>query len=207
MIGIYKITNPNGKVYIGQAVDIDKRKNQYSKLQCTSQKKLYSSLTKYGFSNHLFEVIEECLFVELNTRERYWQDFYEVLDSQKGMNLKLTETDTLRQIHSEETRAKLSAKNVGKKHTEDAIRKMSEAKKGKESKKKGISTGPRSEEIRLKISQGLVGIERSPRTEEHMQNLSKALKGRKHSEESIKKSIESRTGKKRGPYKKREIKK
>ena len=27
--GIYKITNPNGKVYIGQSIDIDKRWNKY----------------------------------------------------------------------------------------------------------------------------------------------------------------------------------
>ena len=26
MVGIYKITNPKGKIYIGQSVDLDKRK-------------------------------------------------------------------------------------------------------------------------------------------------------------------------------------
>jgi excinuclease UvrABC nuclease subunit len=29
MVGIYKITNPNGKVYIGQAINIDKRIQKY----------------------------------------------------------------------------------------------------------------------------------------------------------------------------------
>lgn len=90
MIGIYKITNPKGKVYIGQAVDITRRENVYKRLNCKGQIKLYNSLLKYGFSEHIFEVVEECNVEELNERERHWQDFYNVLE--EGLNLKLTET-------------------------------------------------------------------------------------------------------------------
>ena len=46
MIGIYKITNPTNKIYIGQSIDIKKRFNQYKNLQCKGQKALYSSLLK-----------------------------------------------------------------------------------------------------------------------------------------------------------------
>lgn len=205
MIGIYKITNPNGKVYIGQSINIEKRKRQYAQLQsCKNQKKLYASLVKHGFSTHSFEVIEECSVQELNTRERFWQDLYEVLDPKKGMNLKLTDTAQLKQVHSEETREKLSKANMGKTYTADTLQKMSEAKKGIKSPKKGIRTVPRSEEVKLKISKTLTGIERNPRTEAHTYNLSAALKGKKRSEATKQKMIESRTGKKRGPYKKRE---
>jgi len=31
MIGIYKITSPSGKVYIGQSKDLNKRKKDYQK--------------------------------------------------------------------------------------------------------------------------------------------------------------------------------
>ena len=34
MIGIYKITNPSGKIYIGQSINIENRKKIYSKSIC-----------------------------------------------------------------------------------------------------------------------------------------------------------------------------
>jgi len=39
LAGVYKITNPNGRVYIGSSVNIHKRFNEYKKLRCVSQKK------------------------------------------------------------------------------------------------------------------------------------------------------------------------
>jgi len=102
MVGIYKITNPKGRVYIGQAVCIEKRKKSYEKLKCKGQPRLYASLVKYGFSKHTFEVIEECKVEELNEKERYWQDFYDVL-SKEGLNCKLTKTTDRSGKHSQET--------------------------------------------------------------------------------------------------------
>ena len=91
MIGIYKITSPSGKIYIGQAVDIERRKKEYIGLHCKNQTKLYNSLVKYGFSEHIFEVVEECNIEELNVRERHWQDCCKVLE--EGLNLRLTGTE------------------------------------------------------------------------------------------------------------------
>lgn len=102
MVGIYKITNPKGRVYIGQAVCIEKRKKSYEKLKCKGQPRLYASLVKYGFSAHIFEVVEKCGTEELNTRERYWQDFYDVL-YKDGLNCKLTKTSDKSGKHSQET--------------------------------------------------------------------------------------------------------
>lgn len=92
MIGIYKITSPTGKVYIGQSVDVQKRFKVYERLHCKNQTKLHNSLVKYGFSKHIFEVVEECTIEQLNERERYWQDFYNVL-SENGLNCRLTEAE------------------------------------------------------------------------------------------------------------------
>ena len=92
MIGIYKITSPTGKVYIGQSTDIGKRLGAYKRLECKSQTRLYNSIVKYDFYHHIFEVIEECAIEQLNIRERYWQDVYDVL-SKKGLNCRLTGTD------------------------------------------------------------------------------------------------------------------
>jgi hypothetical protein len=108
MIGIYKITSPSGKVYIGQAVDIERRKKEYTGLHCKNQTKLHNSLVKYGFSEHIFEVLEECNIEELNIRERHWQDYYEVLET--GLNLRLTGTGNISGRQAKDTIEKRAAK-------------------------------------------------------------------------------------------------
>jgi group I intron endonuclease len=108
MIGIYKITSPSRKVYIGQSVDIDKRRNQYARMHnCKHQVKLLRSLTKYGFSEHLFEGIEECTIEQLNVRERHWQDFYDVI-GERGLNCKLTNTEDKSGLYSQEAKDSIS---------------------------------------------------------------------------------------------------
>jgi group I intron endonuclease len=81
MKGIYKITNPNNKIYIGQSTNIDERIKRYKKLQCKKQRILYNSLNKYGWDNHIFEIIEivdnDDLLIE---RETYWKNYYKVLE-------------------------------------------------------------------------------------------------------------------------------
>lgn len=55
MIGIYKITNPKGKVYIGQSIDINERFKTYSYLKCKNQTKLYNSAKEaYIYSNYSY---------------------------------------------------------------------------------------------------------------------------------------------------------
>jgi group I intron endonuclease len=74
MIGIYKIISPSNKIYIGQSTNIKKRKKQYIQLSKTSiGPKLYNSLLKYGFENHKFEIVEECILEQLNEREIFWK--------------------------------------------------------------------------------------------------------------------------------------
>jgi group I intron endonuclease len=118
MIGIYKIINPKGRIYIGQSVNIERRKGNYSKLQdCKNQIKLYRSLKKYGFSSHIFEVLEECTIDELNKKERYWQDFYNVLE--EGLNCKLTKTEDKSGLMSKELRDRLSKSHLQRNSTEE----------------------------------------------------------------------------------------
>lgn len=74
--GIYRITNPKGKIYIGQSINIKRRFNSYKKLRCKSQPKIYNSLKKYGSENHIFEIIEECNVNMLCDREIYWKLYH-----------------------------------------------------------------------------------------------------------------------------------
>jgi group I intron endonuclease len=87
MIGIYKITNPKGKIYIGQSININRRWNEYKTLQCSQSKKIYNSLIKYGYENHIFEVLEECFIENINDREEYYILLYN--SHIDGLNIKI----------------------------------------------------------------------------------------------------------------------
>ena len=110
MTGIYKITSPSNKIYIGQSVDINKRLNSYKYLDCKSQPKLYNSLKKYGFENHKFEIITSCYEEQLNEFERDFQEVYNVI-GENGLNCKLTETKDKSGKLSQETKDKIGNSN------------------------------------------------------------------------------------------------
>lgn len=127
-IGIYKITSPTNRIYIGQSTNIEKRFKDYNLLRnCKTQTKLYRSLIKYNPNNHIFEIIEECLESELNERERYWQEYYNCVD--EGLNCRFTKTDDKSGKVSKETLIKMSKNHtrpwLGKKHSEITKTKMS----------------------------------------------------------------------------------
>lgn len=110
MIGIYKITSPSSKVYIGQSIDITARWNTHRKsIKNKKKTKLINSFLKYGVDNHIFEIVEICEQKDLNERERYWQDYYNVIE--EGLNLKLTQTDDKSGSLSDETKQKISISN------------------------------------------------------------------------------------------------
>lgn len=110
MIGIYKIINPKGKVYIGQSNNIEHRWEMYGRLACKKQAKLYNSLVKYGWENHKKEIIEECNSDQLNKREIYWGEKFNVLNK-NGLNLKLGNG---RGVCSEETKQKMKISATGR---------------------------------------------------------------------------------------------
>jgi group I intron endonuclease len=125
IIGIYKITSPSGKIYIGQSINIDGRKKQYYSLDCKKQPKLYNSFKKYGPENHIFEIIEECSIELLNEQEVFYKQqiidklgwdvalFCEINDNspRKGKSL------------SKETKSKISKANIGKIYSEESRQK------------------------------------------------------------------------------------
>lgn len=54
---IYRLTSPSGKVYIGQTKNLSERLSSYRNYKCKAQKKLYTSLVKYGFDQHDLYII------------------------------------------------------------------------------------------------------------------------------------------------------
>lgn len=129
MVGIYKITSPNNRVYIGQSRNIETRFKSYKALDCKEQILLYRSFKKYGVDKHTFEIVEECKLKDLNDRERHWQEFYNVTDKDKGLNCVLVKTDEKPRKVSKQTLKRMSESQLGKgigfKHTEETKTKMS----------------------------------------------------------------------------------
>lgn len=90
MIGIYKIENKiNGKVYIGQSINIKIRWQQHKReANCNRRNApLYNALRKYGFDNFTFEVLEECSQELLNEKEIFWIAHYKSNDRDFGYNV------------------------------------------------------------------------------------------------------------------------
>jgi group I intron endonuclease len=175
MIGIYKITSPNNKIYIGQTIDFNIRLLTYNNInQSKCQTKLHYSFLKYGIVNHIFEFIEECSIDQLNIKERYWQDHYNVL-STKGLNCKLTQTNDKSGSLSEEVKLKISIGNKGKKRSAETKLKISQFMKNKVC----------SEQTKLKISLANKGKVIS---KEHKEILKNARKNEIHSNVGKKRS-------------------
>ena len=99
--GIYKITSPSGRIYIGQSINLEKRFKTYRNGHCKKQPRLINSFKKHGVENHQFDIIEYCSEEELNCSERFWQDEFDVL-SENGLNCVLQECGQTRKIYSEE---------------------------------------------------------------------------------------------------------
>jgi len=74
MIGIYKITNHLGQIYVGSSNDIYRRWNFHMSKIRKGKLKVHKSIEKYGLESHKFEVLEECEYKILAIKERFWQD-------------------------------------------------------------------------------------------------------------------------------------
>lgn len=80
--GIYKFTNKiNGKIYIGQSIDINARKRSHiNDAYCKGKDSncpFHQAIIKYGENEFNFEIIEECPKELLNEREKYWIQYYD----------------------------------------------------------------------------------------------------------------------------------
>jgi hypothetical protein len=75
--GIYKLTSPSGKCYIGQSVNIEKRFTGYRILKCKSQPKIYNALKKYGANKFNYDIVETCNIKLMDEKEKYYIKLYD----------------------------------------------------------------------------------------------------------------------------------
>lgn len=87
MPGIYKITSPAGKIYIGRSINIKKRFREH--LNASSSTHIGRSIRKYGYSAHKFEVL--CYTINendlLNRLEVFFIDYHNSTNPEIGLNL------------------------------------------------------------------------------------------------------------------------
>ena len=180
MRGIYCITNTvNGKIYIGQSSNLQKRKRQHFnalRKNTHGNKYLQHSFNKYGEKSFDYQVMTEgdftdaelneleCMYIQLFGAHAYTQG--------NGYNLAFGGNTKRGFKHTLETRKKMSESRMGekngfygKKHTE-------------ETKKKIVANTDYSlfqtSEYRQKMSEAMTG---RVFTEQHRQNKSNAQRG------------------------------
>lgn len=184
MIGIYKITSPSNRVYIGQSIDIERRFRHYKRLSCKDQVKIYNSFLKYGVDAHIFEVLELCDTKDLNNRERYYQNLYDSVAN--GLNLLYVKSEHFNGGHSEESKKKISDSLKGRTFTDEHKYKI-----GLNNSRRGVS-----DETKEKHRIGKLGKKASPETKEKQRQN---RLGYIHSEETKQKIAKSLKGIQRKP--------
>lgn len=139
MIGVYKITSPSGRVYIGQSVRIPHRFRSYKRMECRNQTKLYRSFLKYGVVNHKFEVLEQCEIHQLDDKEIFYSLKYNSIHYKKGLNVR--ECGDGKKPLPESVRRKISKSNKGKIVSQETREKISTTLRGNIPWNKGKITG------------------------------------------------------------------
>lgn len=185
--GIYKITNPNGHVYIGQSININRRFYEYRKLKgFKNNTRLFNSLKKHTPENHTFEILEQCEIDELNIKEIYYIELFQSFNTDHGMNL---HTGGNNHKTSEETIKKLSESHKGQIAWNKGLTKITDERlKIQGSKHSKIMKGRTpSLETRIKMGAARKGKKHSQETKKILSEKKKGNKiwlGRKHTEES-----------------------
>lgn len=201
--GIYAIVNKvNFKVYIGSAVDLERRKYDHLKDLRKNRhynSKLQNAWNKYGEESFIFDILE---VVEDKTKlldvEQFWINFSNC--AKIGYNINPTAHSRLGAVCSPETREKIGNSSRGRFVSEETRRKISEIHKGREDsdetrKKKSTSLKKSEKAIahRKRMTEGRKGTKLS---EETKKKISESLKGRKISEATKQKISESRKAEK-----------
>ena len=182
MYTVYMHTAPSGKRYIGITCQTVEQRWRNGKGYKTNQP-FYNAIQKYGWNNIKHEIIEENLMHdEACELERKLIAKYDTTNKQKGYNVCFGGEDGWVGVHhTEEAKRKMSEAKKGKTYrkgchlSEETKKKLSESHKGKY---RGVPVPPRqydkndkiifSDEHKRKISQALKGIERSDEVRKRM---------------------------------------
>jgi len=158
---VYKHTAPNGKSYIGQTFNYQRRCQEHQKQnRCVAFSR---AINKYGWNNFKHEILKDGLTLE---EANFWEDFYiKKIDTIKpngynirtgGNNSRLHESSKKKigdanrgRIHSPEVRKKF-ASFTGKKHSEEHKQYMKDKLKGRKYSSETINKMRQSQMQKMK---------------------------------------------------------
>lgn len=174
MVGIYKITNPSGKVYIGQSWAIENRWVQH---KCEAKKKglnipLHNSIRKYGFESHKLEIVwgatADVTQSKLDLLEiRAIRDY-----ADRGIELLNVKEGGRGGKHSKSSREKMRESHKGVSQTPESNIKRSLSLKGRPSPMKGKIMSPETKEKIREFMRTRI------QTEEHRKKNSETKSGK-----------------------------
>ena len=166
---IYRALFPNGKCYVGQSWNYEKRLRAH---KCRNNCRHFANARdKHGWDNIVWSVLAECdTQSTADYLEKHYIVFYDSVDN--GYNLALGGASGK---HSEETKRRMSKNNArarkGKKHTNEARQKISK-----------------------NNARGMLGRKH---TEAARRKMSMLARGRRHSEETRRKISENHATRKK----------
>jgi group I intron endonuclease len=167
--GIYAISTPAGKLYVGSSLDVIRRwKTHIRELRngCHANLYLQRTFIKYGEHSLTFAVLEQCDKSELYTKE---QEYIDALAVELRLNVALQAAGGCGP-HSAQTREKIAIAHKGRTHSAEARANMSAAHKGQ--RPTAEANAKRSESLRGKRH-----------TEAAKRKMSEAIKARYEDEE------------------------
>lgn len=148
--GIYLITSPTGKNYVGSTNNLTRREKEYRLLNCKNQTLIYNSLKKYGWDAHTFMILEKCSLDLLNEREIFYTKKYKAFVDDGGLVLQVGGNQGFQSQHTRDKKSKSmkgkllgtlnpgvkeswkqgrTSGNKGNKYTQESKDKLSENKK------------------------------------------------------------------------------
>ena len=197
---VYVHVFPNGKMYFGITSQLPHQRWGENGVGYKNQPILWRAIQKYGWENieHII-LYDNISYIEAQLKEQCLIKKYGTNEPDFGYNLTLGGEGVLgykytaEQLknhkywlgkhHSEDTKKKLSEMRKGTRLTEETKRKLSESRRGKPSPFKGKHL---SEESKQKISLHSKGLKRHtiPHTAEARQKISESSRGKVISQET-----------------------
>lgn len=193
--GIYALVNKEtGKRYIGQSIDLRKRKaTHFWELKKGRHKNTHLQRAWDKGARFDFIVIEECAPGKCNEREKYWINYFDAIKT--GYNQCEGGGTTTGYRFTEEQKKKISKARIGQRRRREDID------RGIKSLKRHLESDPefakKYRETRSKASKGRKPWNKGrPHTQAEKDNLSQKMKGRYVSEKHKEKLRELYSGEK-----------
>lgn len=184
--GVYTITSPSGKQYVGSAVSFKTRWRTHRRHlrqgthHCLS---LQRAFNKYGEDTLVFAKIAFCAKEDLIARE---QEQIDARGRSKLYNSYMTAGSSLGTKHGPEFGEKCRQRMLGTVQSEETKARRAESHRGQK----------RSDETKAKMSAAQKGIRKGRKlSESHKKNISAAGLGRKHTDEARAKMSAATKGK------------